>query len=258
MQKKSEFLEVALEASQAAAEIILHYYQDRVRARLKADQSPVTVADEEAERAIIRCIKKKFPQHDFLGEESGLSQSLNKKSEFIWIIDPIDGTKNYIRKIPFFGIQIALMKKDELIIGVSMAPVINDLVYAEKGQGVFRNGIPVEVSHVQEVSEAMLCFGGLKYFLKTGRFDAVRQLIKDVYRDRGFGDFYHYHFLASGQADIVIEGQIRIWDIAAATVAVREAGGQVTDLNGQAITLESTHVLATNSLLHSKILPYFK
>lgn len=251
----SDFLNVALKAAKNAEDIITSYYTtDTISVELKDDQTPVTRADTEAEKAIRETIKQEFPDHGFLGEEFGTQTGT---SPYTWIIDPIDATKNYIRKIPIFGTQIALMKDDELILGVSNAPLLNELLYAEKGKGAFLNGKPIQVSNVSKTSGAMICHGGLKWFVEKDLFTGIYNLINDTARSRGFGDFYMYHLLASGRVDAVIEAAISIWDIAAITVIVREAGGKVTDIQGQTITKDTDSLIATNGVLHPKVLNYF-
>ena len=251
----SQFLKVALEAAKNAEEIITAYYTDDMKVEMKADETPVTLADRGAEKVIRETIKQVFPGHGFLGEEYGIEEG---ESPYVWIIDPIDATKNYIRKIPIFGTQIALMKGDDLILGVSNAPLLNELLYAEAGGGAFLNGKPITVSDVSDPADAMICHGGLRWFTEKSTFPGVYNLINDAARSRGFGDFYMYHLVASARADVVVEAAISIWDIAAATVIVREAGGQVTDIQGQPITKDTASLVATNGVLHDKVLDYFK
>ena len=250
----SQFLTVALEAAKNAEEIITSYYTGDIKVELKADETPVTPADRGAERAIRETIKQAFPDHGFLGEEYGTEEGT---SPYMWIIDPIDATKNYIRKIPIFGTQIALMKGEELILGVSNAPLLNELLYAEAGDGAFLNDEPIQVSNVTQPEAAMVCHGGLKWFTEKGTFPGIYNLINDAARTRGFGDFYMYHLVASARTDAVIEAAISIWDIAAITVIVREAGGKVTDIQGQPVTKETASLVATNGILHSTVLNYF-
>ena len=251
----SQFLKVALEAAKNAEEIITDYYTgDTMKVEMKEDETPVTLADRGAEKAIRETIKQTFPDHGFLGEEYGIEEG---DSPYIWIIDPIDATKNYIRKIPIFGTQIALMKGEELILGVSNAPLLNELLYAEIGKGAFLNGEPITVSSVTQPKDAMVCHGGLKWFVEKGTFPGIYNLITDAARSRGFGDFYMYHLVASGRVDAVIEAAISVWDIAALTVIVREAGGKVTDIQGQAITKATASLVVTNGVLHNTILDYF-
>ena len=251
----SEFLSVALEAAKNAEEIITSYYTgDVMKVEMKPDETPVTLADTEAEKAIRETIKQAFPDHGFIGEEYGIEAG---SSPYLWIIDPIDATKNYIRKIPIFGTQIALMKDEELILGVSNAPLLNELLYAKSGNGAFLNGERITVSSVTHPQDAMVCHGGLKWFTEKGTFPGIYNLINGAARTRGFGDFYMYHLVASARADAVVEAAISIWDIAAITVIVREAGGKVTDIQGQTITTDTNSLVATNGVLHDAVLNYF-
>ncbi len=251
----SQFLTVALEAAKNAEEIITAYYTgDAMKVEMKDDETPVTLADREAEKIIRETIKQAFPDHGFLGEEYGIEAG---SSPYVWIIDPIDATKNYIRKIPIFGTQIALMKGEELILGVSNAPLLNELLYAEAGSGAFWNGESINVSNVAQPEAAMVCHGGLKWFKEKGTFPGMSDFINDAARTRGFGDFYMYHLVASGRADAVVEAAISIWDIAAITVIVREAGGKVTDIQGKTITKDTHSLVATNGVLHDTVLNYF-
>ncbi len=250
----SQFLKVALEAAKNAEEVITAYYTDDMEVELKEDETPVTLADRGAEKVIRETIKQAFPDHGFLGEEYGTEEG---DSPYVWIIDPIDATKNYIRKIPIFGTQIALMKGDDLILGVSNAPLLNELLYAESGSGAFLNGKPIAVSSVTQPEAAMICHGGLRWFTEKGIFPGVYNLINKVARSRGFGDFYMYHLVASARADVVVEAAISVWDIAAITVIVREAGGTVTDIQGRPITKGTDSLVATNGVLHDAVLDYF-
>lgn len=252
---RSPFLSVALEAASKAETVIMDYYSSRIASELKSDGTPVTVADTEAERVIIETITNEFPDHGFLGEESGDTHSA---SPYVWIIDPIDGTKNYIRHIPLFATQIALMRENELILGVSNAPAMTELLHAEKDRGAFLNNQRVNVTDVGRFDQAMICHGGLKYFNEKGILANLFTLANDAHRTRGFGDCYMYHLLASGRADAVIEAAISIWDIAALTVIVEEAGGRVTDLRGEPIDKNTDSILATNGLLHQQILAPFE
>ncbi len=251
----SPFLTVALEAARNAEEVIRAYYDgDAMNVQLKADETPVTRADTEAERVIRETLKAAFPEHGFLGEEYGIERGT---SPYLWIIDPIDGTKNYIRKIPVFATQIALMQDERLILGVSNAPLLNELLHAEAGGGAFLNGEPITVSGVTHPSDVMLCHGGLNWFTPKGVLPGMCGLINAAARSRGFGDFYMYHLLASARADVVVEAAISIWDIAALSVIVQEAGGKVTDMQGRAITKDTASMVATNGHLHGAVLGYF-
>ena len=252
---RSPFLSVALEAASKAETVIMDYYSGRIASELKTDGTPVTAADTEAERVIIETITNEFPDHGFLGEESG---DMHSSSPYVWIIDPIDGTKNYIRHIPLFGTQIALRKADELILGVSNIPGMNELLYAEKGYGAFMNDEQINVTLVNQIADSMISHGGMDAFGDRGVLENLCDLAMEAARTRSFGDCYMYHLLASGRVDAVIEAAISIWDIAALTVIVEEAGGKVTNLQGDPIDKDTNSILATNGLLHQQILTRFE
>ncbi|MEX2007608.1 MAG: inositol monophosphatase family protein [Candidatus Levyibacteriota bacterium] len=255
MTSKSPYLTIALEAVKEAEKVIRKYYSKDTRATLKGDDSPVTIADQEAEEIIKKIIAEKFPDHAFLGEETGIS---DKNTEYLWIIDPIDGTKHYTRQIPLFATQLALMKGDEVILGVSNAPVMDELIYAEKDRGTFLNGNSVLVSKISEISSSYMSFGGIGYFNKHNLIDSLIKIESDTQGHRGIGDFWSYHLLSSGKIDIMIEAETKVWDIAAVSIIVEEAGGKVTDLKGNSVSRTTNSIVATNGLVHDQVLAYFK
>ena len=246
----SRELAAAIEAAQAAAALIRGLYRKNLAVRAKEDASPVTEADVRAEEAIHAVLARHFPGHGFYGEETGQH---GMGAESLWLVDPIDGTKSFVRETPFFSTQIALMRAGELVLGVSSAPVYDELAWAEEGGGAFLNGRPVRVSAVGELSQAFISSGNLKSLARGARWARYGELVRGVSRSRGYGDFVHYHLLARGALDVVIESDVNILDIAALTVIVREAGGTFTDLEGLPVGLASTSVLASNSLLHAAV-----
>lgn len=252
---KSKFLLVAIEAVKKAEEIIMKYYSDDLTWQKKSDLSPVTIADTEAEKVIIETIKNSFPDHAFIGEESGND---NINSKYQWIIDPIDGTKNYTRKIPLFATQIALLEDGEIILGVSNAPAMNEMIFAEKGKGAFRQEKSIHVSNIQDLSDSYFCFGGIKYFKKHNYLDSLLKLTENTSGHRGIGDFWCYHLLAQGKIDIMVEAETKIWDFAALKIIVEEAGGKITDIQGNRITKDTTSIIATNKNLHDSVLEIFQ
>jgi histidinol-phosphatase len=248
----SLYLQTALTAVQAAQDIILQYYHGEFAVELKPDQSPVTIADVQTEQAIKNIILDRFPNHGFFGEETG---KVNADAEFNWLIDPIDGTKSFVRGYPMFSTQIALMQGDELILGVSNAPGFNELAYAEKGKGAFLNNQPMRVSGYTDLHQAALSLGNIASLATSPQWANLGQIITQVQRIRGYGDFLHYHLLASGKIDAIIESDVNILDIAALSVIVREAGGVFTDLRGEALNLNTKTVLAAaSSELHANLL----
>lgn len=252
---KSKFLLVAINAAKNAEGIIMKYYSENLTWQKKSDQSPVTIADTQAEKIIIETIKNSFPDHAFFGEESGND---NVSSKYQWIIDPIDGTKNYTRKIPLFATQIALLEYGEIILGVSNAPAMNEMIFAEKGKGAFMQEKSISVSNIHNLTDSYFCFGGIKYFKRKGYLDSLLKLTENTSGHRGIGDFWCYHLLAQGKIDIMIEAETKIWDFAALKIIVEEAGGKVTDIQGGAITKETTSIIATNKNLHDTVVKMFK
>jgi histidinol-phosphatase len=168
-------------------------------------------------------------------------------------VDPIDGTKSFVRETPFFSTQIALMRQGRFILGVSSAPAYGELAWAEEGGGAFMNDKPIRVSGVADLAGSIISTGNLKTLAKSPAWGRFGGLIGKVSRLRGYGDFVHYHLLARGALDVVIESDVHILDIAALTVIVREAGGTFTDLRGGPVGLDTTTVLATNGALHGVV-----
>ncbi len=251
---EGRYLSVALEAARAADAIVRHYYQHTPAVRLKADRSPVTVADVEAEQAIKRVLAAAFPGHGFYGEETGREHST---SDHLWLIDPIDGTRSFVRQVPFFSTQIALLRHGELVLGVSNAPLFNELAWAQRGRGAWLNDQPLRVSRITRLAEASLSFGNLKPLLRDNAAGFGRLVLASD-RTRGYGDFYHAHLLAGGRVDVVLDADVNILDVAALSVIIEEAGGRVSDLYGHPIGLDSRHWLASNGLLHETVLATLK
>ena len=193
-----------------------------------------------------------FPEHGFYGEELGRESA---DAEYVWLIDPIDGTKSFVRGYPFFSTQIALQHRGELICGVSNAPLFNggEIACAAKGMGATLNGEPIAVSKIDALNKATLSIGNVATLAGGPGWGRLGELIPRMARIRGYGDFYHYHLLAAGRVDCIVESDVNILDIAALTVILREAGGEITDLRGQPIGLETTSVFAHNKHLGERV-----
>lgn len=247
-------LSAALDAAQAAAQVIRKYYESDLRVDLKADHSPVTEADVRSEEIIRDILARRFPSHGFHGEETGTA---NENAESVWLVDPIDGTKSFIRKTPFFSTQIALMRAGRIVLGVSSAPVYGEIAWAEERQGAFLNEQAIRTRTTRSattLASAIVSTGNLKTLaLQPLRWAKLGALVARVHRIRGYGDFVHYHLLSRGALDVVIESDVNILDIAALAVIVREAGGVFTDLEGKDISPATTSVLAAaNQTLHAE------
>ena len=250
-----QYLDCALEASEIARELIATAYDENAfKIEIKADATPVTEVDIAVEKAIYEHISKAFPDHGFYGEESGQK---NMASDFIWLIDPIDGTKAFVRRRPLFSCQIALMYKGEIILGVSTAPCFNggERIYALKGKGAFMEGKQISVSDIDTLPQAVFSSGNLKHLTQNSeKWANYGKLVGQVNSTRGFGDFLQYHFLATGKVDVIVESDVNILDIAALSIIVNEAGGKMTALDGKAIDLDVTTILATTPKLHQVVL----
>jgi histidinol-phosphatase len=248
-------LDVALAAARAAGERVMEHFDRGVAVEIKPDATPVTIADREAEDIIRSALRGAFPDHAILGEELGREGS----SEFLWLVDPLDGTKSFVRGTPFFSTQVALMHAGELVLGVSHAPAHGETMWARRGGGAFLNGAPVRVADTRAVGDAVLSVGNIKSLTREAhRWNALGELIREVNRIRGYGDFCHYHLLARGALDVVIESDLNILDVAALAVVVREAGGVFTDLAGAALSLDTRSVLAAVPALHGELCRRFR
>ena len=247
-------LEAALAAARAAGERIAHHFRHGVAVEIKPDATPVTAADREAEDIIRTALNAAFPDHAILGEERGREG----EGAFLWLVDPLDGTKSFVRGTPFFSTQIALMHAGELVLGVSHAPLYGETMWARRGGGAWLDGKRVRVSSVNRIGDAALSLGNVKSLALDARgWSALGELVQAVNRTRGYGDFCHYHLLARGALDVVIESDVNILDIAALAVIVREAGGVFTDLFGAPLTLDTRSVLASVPALQAQLLQRF-
>ncbi|MGO4519855.1 inositol monophosphatase [Dyella sp. 2RAF44] len=244
-------LAAAREAAEAAALVLRHYWRKGVAVELKSDDTPVTVADREAELAIREILQKALPQASIYGEEFGRD---DHSSELLWLVDPLDGTKSFVRRTPFFSTQIALMHRGELVLGVSSAPVYGEVMWASAGSGSWFDGERVQVAPTQAMAQASLSTGNIKTLTRDARWQALGAMIAGSNRIRGYGDFCHYHLLARGGLDLVIESDVNILDVAALAVIVREAGGVFTDIHGHALSLDTTSVLAGTPAIHAQAL----
>ncbi|HEY8229028.1 MAG TPA: inositol monophosphatase family protein [Rhodanobacteraceae bacterium] len=247
-------LAVALAAARAAGERIAQHFRHGVAVEIKPDATPVTVADREAEDIIRSALKAAFPDHAILGEERGREG----EGAFLWLVDPLDGTKSFVRGSPFFSTQIALMHDGELVLGVSHAPLYGETMWARRGGGAWLDGQRVRVSSTANVADAALSLGNVKSLAQDPQgWKALGALVDAVNRTRGYGDFCHYHLLARGALDIVVESDVNILDVAALAVIVREAGGTFTDLAGAPLSLATRSVLAAVPGLHGQLLRRF-
>lgn len=244
-------LSAARTAAATAAADIMKYYRGEFEVEIKADLSPVTIADRRAEALIKEVLLTAFPAHGFYGEETGREHA---DADWLWLVDPIDGTKSFVGGYGMFSTQIALMHRGELVLGVSSAPAAGEVAWAARGAGAFLDGVPLRVSGRSELARASVSTGNLGTLARSPRWAGLGRIFAAADRTRGYGDYYHYHRLAAGQLDAVIESDVNILDIAALSVIVSEAGGRFTDLDGAPPGLATTSVLAATPGLHPVLL----
>ena len=246
----SKELVIAIDASNAAAKLIRSYFKGNFNVDIKKDMTPVTEVDIKAENTIKEIILNAFPDYGFYGEETCRE---NKNSEYTWLVDPIDGTKGFVRGYPFFSTQIALMHHDEIILGVSNAPIFDEVIYTEKGKGAWMNNKQIHISNTKDIVSSTISMGNLKTIAQSKNWENLGKIVSKADRIRGYGDFYHYHLLASGKIDGVIESDVNILDVAALSLIIEESGGVFTDFQGESPNLDTTSVIASNPILYSSI-----
>jgi len=247
-------LELALELADAADVITLRHYQSTsLSVRTKIDMTPVSEADEAVERMIRERLADARPDDGILGEEFGTTGSAQRR----WIIDPIDGTKNYVRGIPVFGTLIALEENDRVVAGVVSAPAFARRWWAASGEGAFCNGKQIHVSKIGSIEESHLAYDSISDFDRYGGAVRFLSLARRCVRSRGFGDFWAHMLVAEGAVEIAVEPAVAAWDMAAIQVIVEEAGGRFSDLRGSQ-RFDGGSGLSTNGLVHDAVLEFFR
>ena len=225
------------------------FLADDLVVETKPDLSPVTEADRAVEQALRKRIGEERPGHGVIGEEYGA----DRQGAARWILDPIDGTKNYLRGIPVFATLIAVERDGALTVGVVSAPALHRRWWAARGEGAFADGRPIRVSRVADLADAVLCHGSIGAWDEHGLGDRFMALARSCWRTRGFGDFWSHMLVAEGVADVAAEPEVALWDLAALQVVVEEAGGRFTDLGGAARP-DGGSAVTTNGLLHDRVL----
>jgi histidinol-phosphatase len=258
MPSLDEDLTLALELADVADAITLERFRAAdLQIETKPDLTPVTEADTAVEHALRERLTTARPKDSIVGEEYGVSTAPDSSRR--WIIDPIDGTKSFVRGIPVWATLIALQERDELAVAVVSAPALHHRWFGSRGRGAFmHDGLGedarvLRVSAVRELADAQLCFPGLDDWADYGLLDALLELGRSCSRSRGYGDFWSYMLVAQGAAEITCEPVVALWDLAAPRLIVEEAGGRFTDLRGVA-TADGGDALATNGLLHEAAL----
>lgn len=237
---------------------LARYRQDMV-ITTKPDRTFVTEADQAIERLIRERIADAYPDHGVVGEEYGTEAA---EASVRWYVDPIDGTHNFMRGIPLFGTLIGIERDGELQVGVISAAAIGERWFARRGGGAWAvnavgpgAGSPrrIAVSQVASIADVQLLYGSAQDVVRSGKAPGFGALVEEVWRDRGFGDFWGYALVAEGGGDAMVEADLSSWDMAGPLVVVEEAGGRMTDLTGER-TIHGRSALATNGILHESIL----
>ncbi len=258
MASQPDDLSLAHELADLADEITLrHFRSEELVVETKPDMTPVSEADREVERVVRERLAHTRPADAVVGEEYGSSgeQSGGRR----WIIDPIDGTKGYVRGVPIWATLLALQDGEELTVGLISAPAIGRRWWAVRGQGAFvTDGLSpgprrIHVSAVTQLGDAQLSFGDLENWRDVGKLAALLELAERCWRTRGLGDFWSYMVVAEGAAEIALDPVVSVWDLAASQVILEEAGGRQTDLSGRDRPDGGSGV-GTNGLVHDAVL----
>jgi myo-inositol-1(or 4)-monophosphatase len=255
---ENRYLQVALKAAREAGRIQRVHFGHSHSVEYKGETNPVTAIDKLCEQTIVQEILKAFPDHDVLAEESPFE---GKGSPFRWIVDPLDGTTNYLHGYPCFAVSIGLEVEGEVRLGVAYNPLLEELFHAEKGKGAYLNGNRISVSRARVLGESLLCTGFpydvrqnvdlyLRYF---------RQFLVGSFAIRRPGSaVLDLCYVAAGRFEGFWEMRLHAWDVAAGSLMVTEAGGKVTDFRGQPFNIYSKEILATNGLIHDQMLEVIK
>jgi histidinol-phosphatase len=250
----SSDLQLALGLADAADAITMKHFQSTTLAvRTKIDMTPVTEADEEVERMIRERLADERPADGIIGEELGESGDSHRR----WIIDPIDGTKNYVRGIPVFATLIGLEDEGRIMAGVVSAPSLGRRWWAARGEGAFCNGRPLGVSKIGTIEESHITYDSITDFDEHGGAVRFMSLMRRCTRSRGFGDFWAHMLVAEGAVEIALEPRVASWDMAAIQVIIEEAGGRVTDFRGNP-RHDGGSSISSNGLVHDAVLEYFR
>lgn len=216
----------------------------------KPDLTPVSEADRAAESVLRARIEARHPRDGIVGEEYGETEGTSGRR---WILDPIDGTKHYVRGIPLWATLIALERDGSVVAGVASAPALGGRWWAERGAGAFTNGEPMRVSTVSRIEEASFSHAGVHSFDARGHGGALRALTERAWMERAYGDFWQHMLVAEGRLDFAVEAIVSLWDLAAVQVIVEEAGGRFTDFAGVARP-DGGSAVSSNGHVHDEVL----
>ena len=247
--------QTALLAVKQASKVLMHYFGKKEKTKIKKDKSFAAVADIEANKTIIKAIKKNFPSHSILSEETGFEDN---KSDYKWVIDPMDGTHNFLHGIPVFGTSIALEYKNQVVLGVLHFPILCITAIAEKNKGAFLNGKRIKVSVKKNADHSLILFE-YAYANREDKIEFLRKLTHKPIDIRNFGSaIYNLLLVACGKSDAFVIISTHEWDIAAGFLIVEEAGGRITDLEGNKWRLSQDGFIVSNKKLHKEIVKFLR
>jgi myo-inositol-1(or 4)-monophosphatase len=251
---EENIIRVARQAAQAGGAILMEYYGKIKAIEHKGDIDLVTEADRKSELKIVSMIKDAYPHHRILAEESGDS---GDASSYTWIVDPLDGTTNYAHRYPCFCVSIAIEYEENIIHGVIHDPVRKELFTAAKGKGAYLNGTPINVSSTQELNNSLLCTG-FPYDVREdmeSNMDLFRSFLMQAQAVRRDGSAaLDLCYTAAGRFDGFWEQKLHPWDVAAGSLILSEAGGELSSYQGEPFSIYSPEILASNGLLHRQML----
>lgn len=248
----TQLLDAARRFSQEAGAVTLRYFGSQVAWEAKADGSPVTRADRESEQLLRERIRDAFPGHGILGEEFGEERP---DAPVRWILDPIDGTRSFMRGVPLYGVLIGVELRGDPVVGVAHFPALQETVWAGRGLGCRWNGEPCRVSETSSLDDALLLTTDLERILSGPNGAGWRTLQKRSQLTRTWGDCYGHALVATGRAEAMIDPVLSLWDSAPLLTILTEAGGRFTDLSGEA-TIHGGSGVSTNGLLHGEVLAH--
>jgi histidinol-phosphatase len=247
----SAYLDFITETAFLGGRLTLGYYQTGLEAELKSDRSPVTLADRACEELIRRRIEQRFPNHAIVGEEYGLKESTG--SAHRWFIDPIDGTKSFVRGVPLYAVLLGLEIEGEIMAGAAYFPALDEMIAAADGLGCWWNGRRARVSSTTSLEQALVTCTTVRNFSKYNRQAAWERIQKMTYFQTGWGDAYGYHLVATGRAELMLDPALEAWDAAPFPVILREAGGYFGDWKGNS-TIYAREAVATSLELLPQVL----
>lgn len=237
--------EFTVETAYLAGKLTLGYFQSDVRTDFKSDNTPVTIADRESEKLIRARIEKYYPEHAITGEEFGEKAATGSHR---WFIDPIDGTKSFVRGVPLYAVLLGLEIEGTVQVGAAFFPALDEMLSAASGLGCWWNGRRAHVSDVASLKDGLVCFTDIENFSHQHRLDAWYRILQTAYFRAGWGDAYGYALVATGRAELMLDPVMSVWDCGPFPIILKEAGGYFGDWQGNS-TIYAGEAMATSQAL---------